>query len=189
MMRIATSRRWSLPVFIVAALLLGLGCHRSPEPNPPSSASNDWLTFQGTWIASGNRQTIRLGGDRRASIAQLSGSLVFSGTSRPARGFLADALVLNDTETGTIGRVVWTDDHGDQIYSELKGDGTATGRKISGTFLGGTGRYTGAIGDYEFTWRFVMDTDDGRVQGQSEELTGRIKAGASSTSGETGAVR
>jgi len=184
-MRIATSLLRLTPVFIAAALLLSLGCRRGPEASSASSLSLDWREFQGTWVASGNRQTIRLAGDRRASIAQLSGSLVLSGASRPNRGFLADAVVLNDTQTGTIGRAVWTDEHGDHIYSELKGEPTGTGSRISGTIVGGTGRYTGATGSYQFAWRFVIDTDDGHVQGQSEDLTGQIRVGVSPrTTGE-----
>ena len=87
---------------------------------------------------------MRLGGDRRASIANLNGSLLLAGSSRPAIGFRAEAIVFNDSVTGMVGRAVWTDEHGDQAYSELQGEGTATGNKIVGTFLGGTGRYSGA---------------------------------------------
>ena len=185
-MRKATSL-WLHSAVILIALLIAVGCHRNPEPTPPSSSSGYWKIFQGTWIASGTRQTIRLGADRRASIAQLSGSLVLSGQSRPSVGFLADAIVLNDTSTGTLGRAVWTDDHGDQIYSEVQGEATATGSNISGTFVGGTGRYAGATGSYHLSWRFVIDTDDGHMQGQSEALTGQIRVGASpeSTKGDT----
>lgn len=175
-MRNFTSLLRSSTAILLTVLLITVGCNRGPQMTPASPASDDWHPFQGTWIASGTRQTIRLVNDRRASIAHLSGSLVLSGQSRPGVGFLADAIVLNDTATGTIGRAVWTDDHGDQIYSELNGNDTATGSKIAGTFIGGTGRYTGVIGNYKFTWRFVMDADDGQVQGQSEGLTGRCSS-------------
>jgi hypothetical protein len=188
-MRNATSLLWLHTAVILAALVSTLGCQRSPEVNAPSPTSNDWQAFQGTWIASGNRQTIRLGSDRQASIAQLSGSLVLSGPSRHEVGFLADALVLNDTATGTTGRAVWTDERGNQIYSELKGAPTATGSKISGSFIGGTGRYTGATGAYEFSWRFVLDTEDGLLHGQSEGLTGQIKVGASPQTTDPGEAR
>jgi hypothetical protein len=93
-------------------------------------------------------------------------------------GFRAEAIVLNDSATGMVGRSVWTDEHGDQVYSELRGEGTVTGNKIVGTFLGGTGRYSGATGSYEFSWRFVLETEDDSVQGQSEGLHGRVRVGA-----------
>ena len=73
---------------------------------------------------------------------------------------------------------VWTDERGDQVYSELRGEGTATGNRISGTIIGGTGRFAGATGTYEFSWRFVLEAEDGTVQGQSVGLTGRVRTGS-----------
>jgi hypothetical protein len=73
------------------------------------------------------------------------------------------------------GRAVWTDERGDQAYSELRGEGNATGNQIVGTFIGGTGRYAGATGTYEFSWRFLLEGEDGTVQGQSVGLKGRVR--------------
>jgi len=50
------------------------------------------------------------------------------------------------------------------------------GNQLLGTFLGGSGRYAGATGSYEFYWRFLLETEDGTVQGQSMDLTGRVRA-------------
>jgi hypothetical protein len=151
----------------------------SYEPAPPTSESlpnsDDWHEFEGVWSAAGSRYAIKLGPDRRASIADLNGSLVLVGASRPAVGFRAEAVVLNDSLTGMVGRAVWTDEHGDQVFGELRGEGTATANKISGTFVGGTGRYSGATGGYEFSWRFVLETEDGSVQGQSVGLKGHVR--------------
>ena len=47
--------------------------------------------------------------------------------------------------------------------------------KITGTFVGGTGRYAGVTGDYEFSWRFMLENEDGTVQGQSVGLKGRVR--------------
>jgi hypothetical protein len=148
--------------------------------NPPSDTKlpgAEWVEFQGTWTATGSRHTIRLGDDRRASIADFNGSLLLAGVSRAGVGFRAETIVLNDSATGMVGRSVWTDEHGDQVYSELRGEGTATGNRIVGTFLGGTGRYSGATGTYEFSWRFVLEAEDGTVQGQSVGLKGRVRVG------------
>lgn len=100
---------------------------------------------------------------------------MLSGAGRPNVGFRADAIVLNDTVTGAVGRAVWTDEHGDQAYSELRGGVMSSGNHLVGTFIGGTGRYAGATGTYEFSWRFVLEGDDGTVQGQSEGLKGRVR--------------
>ena len=164
------------PVVLLAVIVLlaVAACGPSAPAETPASG-DDWKEFQGTWTAAGNRHTVRLGDDRRASIADLDGSLLLTGPSRPGVGFRAEAIVLNDSATGMVGRSVWTDERGDQVYSELRGEGTARGNRIVGTFLGGTGRYTGATGTYEFSWRFVLETEDGTMQGQSTGLKGRVR--------------
>ena len=88
------------------------------------------------------------------------------------------AIVFHDSATGVIGRAVWTDENGEEAYSELRGEGTAANNKITGTFVGGTGRYAGVTGDYEFSWRFMIENEDGTVQGQSEGLKGRVRIGS-----------
>ena len=72
---------------------------------------------------------------------------------------------LTDSATGFQGRSVWTDEHGDQVFSELKGEGTAAKNQIAGTILSGTGRYAGMTGTYEFSWQWVMEGEDGAVHG------------------------
>jgi hypothetical protein len=163
-----------LATALVAPLALA-ACNPSPSQPETRPAASDWREFEGTWTAAGSRHTIRLGSDHRASIAELSGSLLLTGPSRPALGFRADAIVFNDSATGMVGRSVWTDELGAQVYSELRGQVTATGNEVVGTIIGGTGRYSGATGTYEFSWRFVLDTDEGTVQGQSAGLKGRVK--------------
>lgn len=157
-------------------MLLALAaCGPASPPSETLPAGVAWHEFQGTWTAAGNRHPIRLGGDRRASTANLDGALLLAGPLRPAVGFRAEAIVLNDSVTGMTGRAVWTDERGDQVYSELRGEGTSTGNRIVGTFIGGTGRYSGATGIYEFSWRFVLETEDGSVQGQSIGLKGSVR--------------
>lgn len=160
---------------VLASLLLMTAC--GPAPQSTSSPADEWHEFEGTWTAAGSRYLMSLGADRRASNANLNGSLLLAGPSSPAVGFRAEAIVLNDSATGMVGRAVWTDERGDQVFSELKGEGTATHNRIVGTFLGGTGRYAGATGTYEFSWRFVLEGEDGIVQGQSIGLKGRVRVG------------
>ena len=177
-----------LSVLVVGLVALA-GC--SPGgPAPESSLSTaEWHEFQGTWTATGSRHTMPLGTDRRTSIANFEGTLLLAGPGRPGVGFRAEAIVLNDTATGMVGRAVWTDEHGDQAYSELRGEGTATGNRIEGTFAGGTGRYAGATGTYGFSWRFVLEAEDGTVQGSSIGLSGRVRVGAPSAAPQAGAPR
>lgn len=164
-------------VWLSVAFLAGVVCVPLPARAQTASAGGEWREFEGTWTAIGKRQVIPLGGDRRASIADFNGSLLLTGPSRPAVGFRAEAIMLNDSATGVAGRAVWTDERGDQIFSEVKGDTTATAGRLSGTFIGGSGRYAGATGSYEFSWRFVLGTEDGTVQGQSTGLKGQVRIG------------
>jgi hypothetical protein len=172
---------------LIVVLMLG-ACGRAQQTSV-STAGGEWHEFDGTWIAAGTRQVIRLGGDRQASVAKYSGSLVLTGPARPAAGFRADAVVFDDTKTGGVGRAVWTDEHGDTVYSELREEILPAGSKIVGTIFGGTGRYAGATGTYEFSWRFLVETDDGNVQGQSTGLKGRIRVISSSASTRSGGSR
>jgi hypothetical protein len=169
-------RRLSFPsMIILAGLLLMSACGFLPQPPQPTSANTEWHEFQGTWTATGSRNIMRLEGDRRASLANFNGSLLLTGPLRPNVGFRAEAIVFNDSATGMIGRAVWTDEHGDQAFSELHSLGTRTDNEIIGTFSGGTGRYAGAMGTYEFAWRFVLESEDGNIQGESVGLKGRVR--------------
>ena len=137
----------SISVIGLVALFV-TACGRSPQTSQ-SGSSGEWREFQGTWTAAGSRNILRLGADRRAAISTLTGSLLLAGPSRPGVGFRSEAIVFNDTSTGMVGRAVWTDEHGDQAFSELRGEGSAENIKINGTFVGGTGRYAGITGTYD----------------------------------------
>ena len=63
------------------------------------------------------------------------------------------------------------------MFSELKGEGTAATNHIAGTILGGTGRYAGVTGTYEFSWQFVIEAEDGSIQGRAVGLKGRFRPG------------
>jgi hypothetical protein len=169
-----------LPLRAVAAAfaIAAAGCSPAPQTASAPAVGTEWRDFEGTWTAAGSRQSIAFGADRKASVSMLRGSLLLSGAARPAVGFRAEAVVLNDSATGMVGRAVWTDERGDQAWSELRGEGTATGNRIVGTFVAGTGRYAGVTGNYEFSWRFVLETEDGTVQGQSVGLKGRVRGGS-----------
>jgi len=182
--------RWlRVSVISLVALPAFTGCGQAPRPENSAPVIHEWHEFEGTWTAAGSRDIMRMGSDRQSSIANLAGSLLLAGPSRPAIGFRAEAIVLNDSATGMVGRAVWTDEHGDQAYSELRGEGTAAENKIVGTSLGGTGRYAGVTGSYEFSWRFVLENEDGTIQGQSVGLKGRIHIGSPPVTTHTGDPR
>ena len=158
----------------VAALLLTSACDQSRGP-AQTPVAGEWQAFEGTWIATGTRRTLHLGPDQRAAIFELTGSLLLTGAERPAVGFMAKAIGFSDSRAGMQGRSVWTDERGEMVYSELKGEWVGSGNHIVGTFVGGTGRYAGVTGDYTFQWQYVVDAEDGAVSGRVVDLKGRAR--------------
>jgi hypothetical protein len=160
---------------IVVLALVATAC--APRTQAPLSAAspNEWREFEGSWNAAGTRRTIPLGGGRSSSVVELKGTMLLVGQGRPAVGFLAEVIALVDSDSGLVGRGVWTDEHGDQVYSELTGQGTAAKNRMQGTIVGGTGRYAGANGTYAFSWRYVVEAEDGAIQGRATELQGHVR--------------
>jgi hypothetical protein len=161
---------------VLVGLLALMACSPGPETSDHPGVTG-WREFEGSWNASGNRHILSLGGERRAALLDLTGTLFLTGPSRPGVGFRGDAIAINDTATGLVGRAVWTDERGDEVFSELSGQGAAAGNKVTGTFIGGTGRYASATGTYEFTWQYVLEAEDGTVQGRAVGLHGRVLLG------------
>jgi hypothetical protein len=146
-------------------------CERKTEA--PVAASAGWQEFEGTWNAAGTRHAIPLGDDRKGSIIDLRGAMLLTGAGRPGVGVGVDVIALVDSETGLVGRGVWKNEHGDQVFSEIKGEGTKEKNHIEGKFLGGTGRFAGVTGSYEFSWEYVIESEDGSIQGRAVGLKGR----------------
>jgi len=176
---VAFGRQW----MALALLMFTAGCSRSAL-STSEAPSGEWRTFQGTWSASGARQTLNLEPNHRASTFDLTGALLLTGEQGLGVGFQARAIGLTDSLAGMQGQCVWTDERGDKIYSELKGEFVATGNHIAGTILGGTGRYTGVTGEYSFEWRFVVESEDGSVSGRAVDLRGRARLGSAGQPGE-----
>ena len=89
----------------------------------------------------GYANRLDLGSDHRASIVHLNGALLLTGENTPGVGFGGEFVGFADTQSGMVGRAVWTDDRGDQVFSDLKGEWVGTGNRVTGIFFGGTGRY------------------------------------------------
>ena len=169
---------------MLVALLLTAACGHSggTAQTPPAG---EWHAFEGTWTAAGTRRTLRLGADDRAAIFELTGTVLLTGAQRPSAGFRAQAIGFSDSRAGMQGRCVWTDEQGYMVYSELKGEAVGSGNRITGTFIGGTGRYAGVTGDYTFQWQYVIDAEDGAVSGRVVDLKGRARLQAASSAGGT----
>jgi hypothetical protein len=176
--------RWATPALsfvrrcVAPGLLLLLAaCNQPPVLTPKVQPLSGRHTFEGIWAATGTRQTINLENNHYASIFDLTGSLFLVGDQGLGAGFQAKAIGFSDDFAGMQGRCVWTDERGDKIYSDLKGERVGTGKHITGTIVGGTGRFVGVTGEYSFQWEYVIESDDGSVSGKAVNLKGSARFG------------
>jgi hypothetical protein len=163
--------------FLLGLAFAAVACGQAAESPRPAAAPGQSLEFVGSWNAAGSRHTISLGENRLGSIVDLRGTMLLAGPGRPGVGFHSEVIGLVDSATGFQGRSVWTDEHGDQVFSELRGEGTAARNHVTGTVLSGTGRYAGVKGSYDFSWQWVMDGEEGTIHGRAVDLKGRVQPG------------
>jgi len=103
---------------------------------------------------------------------------VLTGGSGLSRGFRGEAIGFDDGAAVRLVRSVWTDDRGDRIFSEIRGEPLEKGRRWIGTITGGSGPYARMSGEYELTWQYVIRTEDGAFQGRAADLKGRFRLGS-----------
>jgi hypothetical protein len=157
----------------IAVLLVGFS---SPIP-AENTPSEGWIPFAGTWSASGRRQTVAVEDGGAAAVVEMSGAVVLTSREGLAPGFRGEAIGFDDGQGLSVGRSVWTDERGDHVFSRLRGESLGTGKRVVGTITGGTGRYAGLVGEYSFTWQYVLSSSDeaGAVQGRATSLEGRVR--------------
>jgi hypothetical protein len=165
----------SLPVFVLA-LVIALTGATIPSARNQAPQPGQWRAIEGTWSATGQRRTLPIDAERVASTSHLSGVVVLTATAGTSRGFQGEAVTFDDGAGVSVGRAVWTDERGDRIFSRLNGDAMRAGRRVVGTITGGTGRYAGLEGDYVFDWQYVVQGEEGVVQGHTVGLKGRVRA-------------
>lgn len=167
--------------FIVALAALG---QQSPKPVPQGAPQSEkWLAFEGDLSAAGTRQTLPLAQGRIALIFHVSGSLLMTSQEGLDRGFRCEVVGFDDGAGLSVGSCVWTDERGDKIFSDIKGDSVAKGKRITGTVTGGTGRYAGLSGEYAFVWQYVVQGEEGTFQGRAVGLKGRVRRGPPPSAG------
>ena len=163
----------------LSALLFCLvACSPSrPEPPsaPPGASALTQRSFTGSGSVSGTRQQLDMGTGHRAEIFHVAGSLMLAGEQRPGLAFRSDIIGLSDNQTGLLGRSVWTDERGDQVFSDLSSATTGAGNVIQGRIVGGTGRFAGVSGEYSFTWNPLVVSEDGGASGHVLNLKGTAR--------------
>jgi len=141
---------------------------------PPTEG---WRTFAGSLSATGQRDTLPTEGQREAAVVRLSGTVALTMGDGLSRGFRCEAIGFDDGADVRVGRSVWTDEHGDRIFSAFEGEPLETGRRIVAKITGGTGRYSGMTGEYSLTWQYVVLAEAGTIQGRTTDLEGRYLPG------------
>ena len=154
--------------------MLSAACSGPAVEPRDAPAPGETRTFEGSWSASGTRQTLDLEPGHTASIFKLTGSLLLTGQGGLGVGFQGETVGVSDTRKGGAGWCVWTDERGDKVFSEIKGEPLAGGSRVVGLITGGTGRWAGLTGDYELRWQYVIEADDGTVSGRAVGLKGRV---------------
>ena len=169
-----TAKAGWLLALLMPALLAG------PAPAEPASGqAPPAMKFQGNWSATGTRQSLTMGPGRTAAILHLSGSLVLDLHEGLSRGFRCETISFFDGRERALGESVWTDERGDQVFSDFEAKSVSAGAHVTGTITGGTGRYAGLTGRYEFVWQYVLESPEGQVQGRAVGLKGEVRRGAS----------
>ena len=143
------------------------------QPQPTMAMGQE---FAGTWSASGQRQMLKTDVGYSAVTLQMSGAVMLTTSAGLSRGFRGEVIGFDDGAGVISGRAVWTDDRNDRIFSGIYGDAlTSSGRLVRGTITGGTGRYAGVAGEYEFRWQNLLTTEDNIVHGRAVDLHGRVR--------------
>ena len=150
----------------------------APVGSPLQTSQPAGQAFEGTWSASGQRQSLMTELGRPAVTVQLSGAVSITTGTGLGRGFRGEAIGFDDGGGLAAGSAVWTDDRGDRIFSVIQGATmAAAGRQVHGTITGGSGRYAGVTGEYEFTWQHLITTEGNAVNGRAVDLRGRVQPG------------
>jgi len=85
-------------------------------------SAGGWIEFSANWSAAGQEHTLVLGG-RSAATFELSGPFVVTRGDGLGSGFFARAIGFVDKGSVGIARMLLTDESGDAIFNDLRGQG------------------------------------------------------------------
>ena len=152
------------PVFILAVVPL------------PEAFAEQAGTFSGTWVASGQLQSFDFTHGREVNTFKLAGHVNLGDTVGKVQDYWAECVGLSDSAAGSSARCVWRSLKGDQAYSILKGEPLEEGQKVSGEFVGGTGRLKEITGAFTFTWISTFtDKSQNTFTGHTKDLKGSYR--------------
>jgi len=135
--------------------------------------------FKGAWIANGTRTPFHFGDGRQVFTFKLAGHVNLQTTLNKKKDYWAECVGLADSVTGIVGRCVWKDLTGPEIYITIQSDRLQQGSQVTGTIIGGTGHLAGISGDLSFNWSSVINLTEAEgvvsVTGQTKNLVGSYR--------------
>lgn len=166
------SRRFGKQLMAMAALalVLAVGGSFGTEAGLSDTAIDAATegTFAARWSTSGSWEGFPVGGGRWVSIYKSTGSIMNESGEGPFHNMSSQCIGMGDSARDDNGHCVFTDADQDKIFDEWTYDGTSG----TGTIIGGTGKYAGIQGYYEYEWVSVPAAKEGTYQGYSARFEG-----------------
>lgn len=129
-------------------------------------------TFLADWDVTGTVHIIEMGDMGVMAAGGHTGTVTIQSSEGPVRAFETDCIAFAD-EQSSGSRCVWTDPLGDQLFVSIQGTGLAGMGRSRGTFVGGTGRYEGIQGNFNFDWNYnVSGGQDATFDGYTLQMRG-----------------
>ena len=166
------NNRLILRIFVCGFLLFAT----SPLTDSNAAESGE---FKGTMIANGTRTSFPFGDARQVFTFRLAGHLNLQTALGKKKDYWSECVGLADSVTGIVGRCVWKDLAGPEIYVTLQSDRLQQGGQVNGTIVGGTGNLSGISGELSFNWSSVITLTEAEgvvsVTGQTRNLAGSYR--------------
>jgi len=135
--------------------------------------------FKGSMIANGTRTPFPFVEGRQVFTFKLGGHVSLQTAIGKKKDYWSECVGLADTTSGLVGRCVWKDLDGPEIYLTIQSDRLQQGSQVSGSIVGGSGKFAGISGDLSFNWSSVITQTDAdgivNVTGQTKNLGGSYR--------------
>jgi len=162
--------RLMVSIFLFGVLLIA-------TPDITKSYASESGEFKGSMIANGTRSNFPFGDERQVFTFKLSGHVNLQTTLSKTKDYWSECIGLADSVTGLVGRCVWKDLAGPEIYLTIQSDRLQQGSQVNGTIVGGSGKFAGISGELSFNWSSVTTLTEAEgvvsVTGQTKNLGGR----------------
>lgn len=145
----------------------------------PAGASDLKVTsgsFNASWSADGTVYVMEYKDSIPVAAGRITGTLVMQTSQGAFPSFETECIAFADGESVGLGRCVWTNSAGDQVFVELKSSGVAGFGPTRGRLVGGTGRFEGIAGGFSLEWNYsVRGWEDARLTGHTIRMNGNFR--------------